>query len=145
MEDFDAIIERGLDQLNSAPDRVNKIRSALQEIQLVEKRLAELKEQLRHAQEELNTALAQQLRNKVPGLNVMLSNGGCMVNYKSRALRCRPDHTSMRWQFEPDENGRRFLRNHGVNTGLTNDVSVLANSIAQFFSDRYKTLGARNG
>ncbi len=143
MEDIDSLVDRGLDQLSSPPGRVDKIRSALNEIQLVEKRLNELREQLRHAQEELNAALATTLRKKLPGLNVGLNNGNCTINYRSRALICRPDHKSMRWHFEPDENGRRFLRNHGPTTGLSNDVSPLADSIAQFFTNRYKTLGAR--
>lgn len=145
MENFDALVDQGLDQINQPAGRVDKIRNALQEIQLVEKRLLELKEQMRHAQEELNAALATTLRKKIPGLNVGLNNGNCTINYRSRGLVCRPDHKSMRWQFEPDENGRRFLRNHGMNTSLTNDVSPLADSIAQFFSNRYKTLGAHNG
>jgi hypothetical protein len=145
MEDFETLIDKGLGQLDQPPGQVQKLRDVLQEVQLVEKRLSELKVKMRHVQEELMATLATNLRKRLPGLNVGLNNGNCIINYKSRALVCRPDHQSMRWQFEPNEWGRRFVRQHGPMTGLSDDLAPLSDAIASFYTNRYKSLGGYNG
>lgn len=142
MAGFDKILQESLNQLDvsAPPSRVMALREVQDDIKLVEKRLHELRLKLQHCQEELNTALALELRKRIPGLNVSLNGGNCTINYRSRYLVCRPDVMAGAWKFEPNDEGRRFSRGNGHLLGLTDDLSPLSSAIAEFFTQRYKTL-----
>jgi hypothetical protein len=107
------------------------------------RRVAQLERELIHATDRLCGGLAMGIRKAQPSLNVNLGNGACQVNYRKKNLRLKPDLTKRMWLVDSNRQafGNRFRRHHGHVVGLSSDLTPLADAIASYFADFYKSIG----
>ena len=113
------------------------------ELETTRRKVADLERQLIYAVDRLCGGLAIGVRRYQPGLNVGINDGSCRVGYRSKSLAFKPDLVNKTWVIDsPDRTfAKRFNRIHGSQTVLDSDLTQIAQSIAKFFHDHYRSLG----
>lgn len=120
--------------------QVESVRSAHAAIREAEANLHNLKSELASKIETLNANLAVSIRNRLPKVNVSLSNGRCNVSYKSKSVAVWPDLDKGKWAVEPNDSGKMFSKNNAKYLELSDDIDELAEAIGEFFVGQYRTL-----
>lgn len=126
--------------LDAPPSKLNDVKNLCKKIASLETELRGLKVQLRHASEDLNVLLISNIKKKNPKLSVGLNGSNCVINYCSRNLSCRPDHSTMKWHFEPNDWGRKFCKEYESLLNLNDNTDDLSSAIVKFFHDRFRSL-----
>lgn len=143
MKEFDKILNEQIDKLDE--NYVNSVLAAHNKVQETEATLRAQKDILEHAVESLCAYLALEIRKRMPKLNVHLANGTCNIQYRSKSLSISPNIAQAKWEIEPTDMGRGFVRGYSHVLPLQNDMSAIADAAIEHFSNNYKTIQKETG
>jgi hypothetical protein len=145
-ERLDAILEDD-GTTHVSDDAYQNVRNATIELEQAKKRVAELEKELQHATDRLCGGLALGVRRSQPSLHCQLGNGACKVGYLKKSLTLRPDLGRSMWLVDASHPkfGSRFRRRNGHLLHMTDNLMPLAQGVADFFTNFYRTLGEDEG
>jgi hypothetical protein len=147
VDKFDYLLNEALDEIGSDPDKVSSALNTLDEIEVAENYVKELKERLETQREDLCAGVAAELKKLLPKMEVRLSGGGCTFSYRARSLSIKPDFKNKVWLLEAGPTSRdKSLANKLSDMSDTPliDWRLLITQIAEVFVGRYKTLQGGN-
>lgn len=106
-------------------------------------KVRELEQQLDIVHRRLSAELALTVRRLIPSLNVGLNKNGCKIGYKTKHLLFVPDVSRGVWNVKSSDPqfASTFFRHNSTRTVLSSELSQLAEAIALFFRNHYKSLG----
>ncbi len=138
---LDLILETDVTQVADDPYQIAM--GLTTDLEEARRKVTDLERQLMYAMDRLCGGLAVGIRKQQPGLNIGLNNGMCNVGYKTKHLSMKPDIGKRVWAVDSTDPSfaRRFVRKHGPHTSLTNDLTGIAQAIADFFTGHYRSLG----
>lgn len=139
MNEFKKILKEELDQLSTGPmaDALQAAHAAKE----AESLLRNAQDELHAALEALNTKLAFEIRKRSPKLQVNLSNGKVQVYYKSKAVIVSPNAIAGKWEIDPNDMGRSFVKGFAHALPMQDDLGPIAEAVVEYFGGHYKTLG----
>ena len=116
--------------------------AAMEQVEQLQKDLMSAKINVQRAVAKINGGLAMAIRQARPGLNISLEKENVTVGSYARSLRFRPDLNSGVWVVESNlpKIATNFLRKKGP-VQLSDDFLPLAQVIAGYFTNYYKSLG----
>jgi hypothetical protein len=143
MKQFDKLLQEEIDQFQSG--HVASITNIARDMHEAESQLQALRDKLHHAVEQLNAMLAVEIRKRMPMLAIRLASGKCHVSYKSKSITVKPDVYRNRWDIDPNDMGRGFMRAHADVLPLQEDLGPIAVSVIEYFTSQYRTLQKVSG
>lgn len=142
MNKFNKILQEQLDQMPAAPGGiVSKAMEAGHKVKEAESVLRNAEDEFNTAIESLNNQLALEIRRRNGKLQVTLGNGKCQVYYKSKGIVVRPNAVANKWEIDPNDMGRSFLKGFAHALPMTDDLGPIAEAVVEYFTGQYKTLG----
>ena len=139
MNKFNKILKEELDQI--ATGSTAKALNAAHKVKESESLLRNAKDELHASLEALNTQLAFEIRKRMPKLQVNLGNGKCQVYYKSKTVVVSPNALSNKWEIEPNDMGRSFVKGFAHALPMQDDLGPIAEAVVEYFNNHYKSLG----
>jgi hypothetical protein len=139
MSEFKKILKEELDQISTGP--MASVLSAAHKVKEAESVLRNAKDELHASLEAINTKLAFEIRKRSPKLQVNLSDGKVQVYYKSKAVIVSPNALSGKWEIDPNDMGRSFVKGFAHALPMQDDLSSIAEAVVEYFGGHYKTLG----
>lgn len=139
MNNFKKLLQENLDAM--ATGLVGSVLAAASEVKEAESVARNARQALNDAVETLNSQLALEIRKRMSKLQVNLGGGKCNVRFKSKAVTVWPDVMSKKWQIDPNDMGRSFVRGFSHALPMQDDLSSIAEAIVEYFTGHYKSLG----
>ncbi len=140
----DGVLERKLDLLLegvASPVLLRAATTAAHRLDNMRRQVIHFETELARAIDRVNGDFAMLIRRRHPSLSVALSKDGCKVSYKSKWLLFPPDVRTRVWRVSAaDPRFERAWRSGDVDLTLTDDNAGLADSVAKFFVDHYRSL-----
>lgn len=126
----------------AAQSPLQAARAIARQVELAERRLADMRTTLTAAIDRISGDLAMLVRRLKPGLNISLDKTGCRVGYKVKTLLFTPDLQTGVWRVDsPDSRFLSKFRKFGGHAlELAADAQPLAQTVADFFTSYYRTL-----
>ncbi len=146
MRQFERRLHEEIEQLEptKASTHLGAAQAANGALREAESALDGLRQNLAHAVEAINADLAVAIRNLMPKITVNLSDGKCIVTYRSRSLTLTPDIDRGKWSVKSDDAGKTFSKQYIQYLNLNEDSAELAEAISDYFVGNYKTLQDKN-
>lgn len=139
MNNFKKLLQENLDSIPQG--LVATVLSTAATLKEAESVARNARQELNDAIETLNSQLALEIRKRMPKLQVNLASGKCNVRFKSKAVTVWPDVMSKKWQIDPNDMGRSFVRGFSHALPMQDDLSSIAEAIVEYFTGHYKSLG----
>jgi hypothetical protein len=139
MNEFKKVLKEELDQLSTGP--MASALEAAHQAKEAESLLRNAQDELHAALEALNTKLAFEIRKRSPKLQVNLSGGKVQVYYKSKAVIVSPNALAGKWEIDPNDMGRSFVKGFAHALPMQDDLGPIAEAVVEYFGGHYKTLG----
>lgn len=139
--DVDTLIEHAVDEVSN-PSDFRQVQDLVSELREAQQLVSDLELRINHIVEQLVANLGAEVRKRQPKLDVGLRNGHAHCGYRSRSIMCRPDVQNGKWEISGGPFAKSFSNTYPHLSKMGDDVSPLAHAIADFFSKRYRTLGA---
>lgn len=145
MQNLDQRLDAILAEANThiAGGVYQNVLNAAVELEQARQRVTDLERDVHRATDRLCGGLALGIRHAQPSLHVQLGSGTCRVGYLKKSLTFRPDIHRRTWVLESSHPrfASRFRRHYGHLLYLSDDLTLLADGIADFFTRFYRTLG----
>lgn len=144
MKSFREVLNEAIAPTQPEQQKANLLQDAyaiLDELNQTQERLNDISFRMNGVIEQINAALASEIRQIQPKLPISLNGGRCCVGYRSSNLSMKPDLSKKQWAFDTSNKcGRHFVRDHSHLTHM-GDIQPLAKAIVGFFNGRYRSLG----
>ena len=143
ISDFEQLLNEAIED-GTDPDQIQSALNLVQTIRTAEAQIMTMKEQLSGMGEELCAAAARELRKLLPRMEAKLNRSGCTFTYKSRSISIAPNFEEGAWTVQPgpSKNDKGLLSKVNpadLNVSL-DKYKELVRVIGQIFAGRYKTL-----
>lgn len=138
-KDTSILIEEALDDV-SAPNNFGEMNNLLSQLKEAQQMVSDLELRINHIVEQIIASLGAEVRNRQPGLEVGLRNGNAHCGYRSRSIVCKPDVHKGTWDISGTPFAKTFVKRYPHLSQMGSDVKPLAHAIADFFTERYRTL-----
>lgn len=139
MSKFNKILKEELDQLATGP--VASSLDAAHRVKEAESILRNAQDELHASLESINTKLAYEIRKRMPKLQVNLGGGKCRIYYKSKSVVVSPNALAGKWEIEPNDMGKSFMKGFAHALPMQDDLGPIAEAVVEYFGGHYKTLG----
>ena len=141
MNKFNKILNEEIENVEQSAADYNQMASdVLRQLDDLTKTTEDLNMRIRHLTEQLMSSLGTEVRKRHPGLEVRYGNGRCRVGYCSNFIDCEPDFRSGSWNLSGSPFARRFTKTFPHLMKIGTDHAPLAHALADYFSNKYKTL-----
>lgn len=143
MNEFKKLLKEELDQLATGP--VSSALDAAHKVKEAESVLRNAQDELHSSLEAINTKLAFEIRKRMPKLQINLSGNRCQIYYKSKAVVVSPNAIAGKWEIEPNDMGKSFMKGFAHALPMQDDFGPIAEAVAEYFGGHYKTLSDTYG
>ncbi len=137
----DSLFSKSVDVILEENDSFSGIKDKAAELAAAEDRVNDLKQELQHETDRLNSDLALRIRRKEPQLTAKQTNGGALVIGYSRGkavLTLKPITKEERFEVGSSAFDRRFKRYHGQ--VLDQGIDIISGAVVEFFKQNFRSL-----
>lgn len=141
MNKFNKVLQEQLEQMPSASGVTSQAKQAAHKVKEAESVLRNAQDELNMAVENLNSQLSLEIRKRMSKLQVTISSGACQIRYKSKGITVKPNTINNKWEIDPNDMGRSFMKGFSHALPMNDDLSSIAEAVVEYFTGQYKTLG----